>query len=107
MSLTTNTYKEILVMKCHSLSGREKHILSERINNKTLEAIASETSLISKLIDYNDDLTKLLQVLQEKFLGRNGGDKISELIAKINDDVKVINELNIKFNDVMKDFDNS
>jgi len=72
-----------------------------------LEAIASETSLISKLIDYNDDLTKLLQVLQEKFLGRNGGDKISELIAKINDDVKVINELNIKFNDVMKDFDNS
>lgn len=72
-----------------------------------LEAITSETSLISKLIDYNDNLTKLLVVLQEKFLGRNGGNKIPELIAKINDDVKIINELNKKFNDVMENFDNS
>ncbi len=72
-----------------------------------LEAITSETSLISKLIDYNDHLTQLLEILQEKFLGRNGGDKIPELIAKINDDVKIINELDKKFNDVMKNFDNS
>lgn len=72
-----------------------------------LEAITSEISLINKLIDYNDDLMKLLQILQEKFLGRNGGDKIPELIAKINDDVKIINELNKKFNDVMESFDNS
>jgi len=72
-----------------------------------LEAITSETSLISKLIDYNDHLTQLLEILQEKFLGRNGGDKIPELIVKINDDVRIINELNKKFNDVMKNFDNS
>ncbi|PIZ44601.1 hypothetical protein COY31_02330 [Candidatus Wolfebacteria bacterium CG_4_10_14_0_2_um_filter_39_18] len=72
-----------------------------------LEAITSETSLISKLIDYNDDLTKLLEVLQSKFLGKYGGDKIPELIAKINDDVKIINELNQKFNSVMENFDNS
>ncbi len=71
-----------------------------------LEAITSETSLISKLIDYNDDLTQLLEILQNKFLGKYGGDKILELIAKINDDVKVINELNKKFNDIMESFDN-
>ena len=71
-----------------------------------LEAITSETSLISKLIDYNDDLTKLLTILQEKFLGRNGGDGIPALIAEINDDVRVINELDKKFNDIMKNFDN-
>lgn len=69
-----------------------------------LEAIASETSLISKLIDYNDDLTQLLEILQEKFLGKYNSDKIPELIAKINDDVKTINELNQKFNSTMKDF---
>lgn len=72
-----------------------------------LEAITSETSLISKLIDYNDNLTKLLVVLQGKFLGRISGDGISALIAEINDDVRIINELNRKFNDIMKSFDNN
>lgn len=72
-----------------------------------LEAITSETSLISKLIDYNDNLTKLLVVLQGKFLGKISGDGISTLIAEINDDVRIINELNRKFNDIMKSFDNN
>jgi len=70
-----------------------------------LEAISSETALISRLIDYNDYLTQLLQILREKFLGKISGDKISELITKINDEAKAINDLNQKFNDVMKQFD--
>jgi len=70
-----------------------------------LEAISSETALISRLIDYNDYLNQLLEVLRQKFLGKTSGDKIDELISKINDEGKAINDLNQKFNDVMRQFD--
>lgn len=70
-----------------------------------LEAISSETALISRLITYNDYLTKLLEVLREKFLEKHNGDQVSELISKINDEAKAINDLNQKFNEVMKKFD--
>lgn len=70
-----------------------------------LEAISSETALISRLITYNDYLTKLLEVLREKFLEKHNGDQVSELISKINDEVKAINDLNQKFNEVMEKFD--
>jgi len=70
-----------------------------------LQAISSETGLISRLITYNDYLTQLLEVLREKFLGKNIGNKIPELIAKINDEAQAINDLNQKFNEVMREFD--
>jgi len=70
-----------------------------------LQAISSETALISRLISYNDYLTQLLEVLREKFLGKSDGDKISELISKINDEARAINDLNQKFNEVMGEFD--
>jgi hypothetical protein len=70
-----------------------------------LQAISSETALISRLITYNDYLVQLLEILREKFLGRNGGDKIPELISKINEEAKAINELNQKFNAIMREFD--
>ncbi len=71
-----------------------------------LEAISSETALISRLISHNDYLTQLLEVLRQKFLGKSDGDKIPELIVKINNEVQAINDLNKKFNDLMKEFDN-
>lgn len=70
-----------------------------------IQAISSETALISRLITYNDYLTQLLEVLREKFLGKSDGDKISELISKINDEARAINDLNQKFNDIIKEFD--
>ncbi len=70
-----------------------------------LQAISSETALISRLITYNDYLTQLLEVLREKFLGKSEGDEISELIIKINGEIQAINDLNRKFNEVMKEFD--
>ncbi len=70
-----------------------------------LQAISSETALISRLITYNEYLTQLLEVLREKFLGKNEGDEISELIIKINGEIQAINDLNQKFNEVMGEFD--
>ncbi len=70
-----------------------------------LEAVSSETALISRLIIYNDYLTQLLEVLRDKFLGKTDGDKTNELIAKINDEAQAINDLNNKFNKTMEEFD--
>lgn len=72
---------------------------------KALEAVSSETALISRLITYNDYLTQLLDVLRGKFLNRGDGNQVPELIQKINDEARAINDLNQKFNDVMKEFD--
>ncbi len=70
-----------------------------------LEAISSEAALISRLINYNDYLMQILDILREKFLGRADGDKIPELISKANNEAQAINDLNQKFNDIMKGFD--
>ncbi len=70
-----------------------------------LEAISSETSLISRLINYNDYLMQLLENLRDKFMGVGNGDKLPEIIEKINSESRAINDLNQKFNDLMKKFD--
>jgi hypothetical protein len=74
-------------------------------SQKALEAVSSETALISRLITYNDYLTQLLEVLRGKFLGKNSNDKIPELIQKLNNEAQAINDLNQKFNETMKEFD--
>jgi ABC-type Fe3+-hydroxamate transport system substrate-binding protein len=71
-----------------------------------LQAISSETTLISRLIAYNDYLNQLLEELRLEFLGKSsGGNKIQELISKINEEVRAINELNAKYNTLMEKFD--
>ena len=72
-----------------------------------IQAISSETALISRLITYNDYLIKLLEILQAKFLEKekNANDKIADLIGKINDEARAINDLNNNFNNLMTEFD--
>lgn len=72
-----------------------------------LEAVSSETTLISRLINYNDYLNQLLDVLRNKFLGKSDGDGVSDLIKKINNEAQAINDLNQQFNDTMKQFDSA
>ncbi|MCX6702793.1 MAG: hypothetical protein NTW60_02910 [Candidatus Wolfebacteria bacterium] len=72
---------------------------------KALEAVSSETTLISHLIAYNDYLNQLLDILRQKFSGRTQGDGIPDLVKKLNNEAKTINDLNQKFNDIMKEFD--
>ncbi len=71
-----------------------------------LQAISSETALINRLITYNDYLIKLLEVLQKKILGQGGNSgQISELIGKINEEAKIINDLDKNFNQLMGELD--
>jgi len=74
---------------------------------KALEAVSSEVALISRLVNYNDYLVQLLEILQSKFSGQGGdsGGKVQELIQKINDEARAINDLNRKFNEAMDGFD--
>jgi hypothetical protein len=70
-----------------------------------LQAVSSETTLISRLITYNDYLNQLLEVLRDKFMGLSNGNSIPDLISKINNEATAINDLNKKFNDLIEDFD--
>lgn len=72
-----------------------------------LEALNHKVSLINRLITYNGYLYDLLNILQNKLLGKISGDKIPELIAKINDETRAVSELNERFNDLMRQFDES
>lgn len=69
-----------------------------------LQAISSETMLISRLISYNDYMIQLLMALREKFAGRSDGHNIPALVERINEEARVINSLDEKFNSLMADF---
>ncbi|MEK7657749.1 MAG: hypothetical protein AAB366_00980 [Patescibacteria group bacterium] len=73
-----------------------------------LEALTSETALISRLISYNDYLVQLMDILKKKFLfqEKNGNGRVLELINKINEEARMINELDKNFNKLMDKFDN-
>lgn len=71
-----------------------------------LQAVGSETALISRLISYNDYLVQFLDVLRQKFSAeKNTNGRIAELIDKINEESKTINDLNKNFNQLMSEFD--
>ncbi|MDI6717862.1 MAG: hypothetical protein QMD86_02380 [Patescibacteria group bacterium] len=71
-----------------------------------LEAVSIETTLISKLITYNEYLNQLLENLRAKLVGQNISQKtIQSLVSKINNEAQYINDLNVKFNQLMEEFD--
>ncbi len=72
-----------------------------------IKAINLEIALINRLVTYNDHFFQLLEILRSKFLGKtkNSSERIFELINKINEEVKMINELDGKSNEIMKKFD--
>ncbi|MEK7193876.1 MAG: hypothetical protein AAB651_00765 [Patescibacteria group bacterium] len=86
-----------------SISG----ITPKSASQSALEAVSSEVALISRLISYNDYMIQLLEVLRAKFLGqeKNSDGKIQELIEKINNEARAINDLDQKFNRIMSGFD--
>lgn len=71
------------------------------------EAVGYEVALVSRLISYNDYFNQLFEVLMKKFKHEtnNANGRVQELINKINDETRAINELNAKFNSAIKEFE--
>ena len=71
------------------------------------EALSSEVVLVSRLISYNAYLSLLYSVLQNKFQSGNysSNGEVQQLVNDINDEIRMINELNQRFNDSLKKFD--
>ncbi|HEY4475370.1 MAG TPA: hypothetical protein VJB92_01445 [Candidatus Paceibacterota bacterium] len=71
------------------------------------EAVSSEVALVSRLISYNDYLLQLFETLKEKVqtpsVKTNG--RVEELVKKINEEAKAINEFNGKFSQSLAEFD--
>ncbi len=72
------------------------------------EAVTAEVTLVSRLIYYNEYLGQLFETLKVKF--RQPGvsyldGQVNDLINKINDEAKAINELNKRFTGSMAEFD--
>jgi DNA repair ATPase RecN len=71
-----------------------------------LEAISSRLALITQLINYSGDLSKLLETLQTRFNGKFvSNDEIQAAVNQINTDVNAINNFNTQANLAMDRFD--
>lgn len=81
-------------------------IYPENLARQALEAIGVETTLISRLITYNDYLYQLLDILRDGLLDKQISQKqVVALAGKINSEARAVNDINNRFNDLMKKFD--
>jgi len=96
-----------LASQLEKMAGATSRISPAKARQTATEAMSYEVALVSRLISYNDYFNQLFSVLLEKFkLSTDGADgKVQELINKINDETRAINELNAKFNSTMAEFD--
>lgn len=71
------------------------------------EAVSSEVALVSRLLVYNDFLLQLFQTLQQKFQNKNFNTdgKVQDLIGKINEQRRAINDFDNRFNQSLSEFD--
>lgn len=73
-----------------------------------LEAIINESQIVQRLINYNSYIFQLLDILQGRFTGGSSGpgtdEKVKELIGKMNEEAKAVNELNEKYKIQMSEF---
>lgn len=85
-----------------------------RARTLATEAVGYEVNLVNRLILLNDLLNQLFSLLEDKFriqaAGRGGGvieGQVKQLLDSINNEIKVINDLNRQFNSIMEQFDKS
>jgi hypothetical protein len=71
------------------------------------EAVSSEVALVSRLLSYNNFLLQLFEVLRDKFQNprSDANGRVEELIAKINEEARAINDFNRRFNQSLAEFD--
>jgi len=81
-------------------------IKPERATEAAMKAINSETSLIIRLLNYNNYLNELLKVLNGKFAnGEYKEGAVEDLIKMINNEADAINSLNEKYSEEMRVFE--
>lgn len=80
---------------------------SEDARQAAVDAIGDRLALISHLVNYSAYLAQLLDALRGRFLGQPAiiGPNTESLIARINAEVKQVNEFNTRATDAMHRFD--
>ncbi len=82
------------------------NIEPQKSGEAALVAISSETTLIYKLVAYNNYISNLLELLRQKLTGKLFGvAKINSVIDSINSEIDEINGLNAQFVNYMNSFD--
>jgi hypothetical protein len=113
--LTTNIISKNKTLRdqATSLSGQVEamakslpEISSSEAQQAALNAISSRLALVSELVNYSDDLNKLLVTLQGHFTGTSikQGD-VQTIVDQINTDVNAINNFNSQAQSSMVQFD--
>lgn len=71
------------------------------------EAVSAEVALVSRLVNYSEYLRRLFETLRLKFITGDAGAErtVGELIQRINEEGKAINEFNNRSNRAMAEFD--
>ncbi len=71
-----------------------------------LEAISNHLAVISRLVNYSGYLSKLLEVLSDRFTGNlSDGSQVSLLVDQINAEVNAINSFSSQATEAMRRFD--
>jgi len=72
-----------------------------------LEAVRSQVTTVSRLVTYNDYLTTLFNLLNERMRGNPDATqaKVQELVKKLNEENAAITQLNSQFNRSLAQFD--
>lgn len=116
LNLTTQTLKQSqeirneavkLAQELEKMTVALSGIRSAQAKQVALESISNRLALINRLINYSDYLSQLLEILRNRFfLGTSSENRqIDDLIAKINDEVKAINNFNAEAAAAMEKFD--
>lgn len=116
LNLTTQTLKQSqeirneavkLAQELEKMTVSLSGIRSAQAKQAALESVSNRLALINRLINYSDYLNQLLEVLRNRFfLGTSSENRqIDDLIAKINNEVKAINNFNAGAIAAMEKFD--
>jgi len=95
-----------LSLELEKMAKSIPEISSKKAAQKALVAVSVETQLMYKLISFNEHLSQLLRLLQDKITNKiYGVEKINQVIDLLNQDIDAINNLNNQFNAYLSEFD--
>ena len=96
----------VLAGNLEQMAKYTETITPESARRLSVEAVTSGVAMVSHLINYNTYLDALFAYLEIKFSGNlYEGLSGQEIIAKINNEAKAINESNVRFNELLDKFD--